>query len=630
MISKGCVLRVGFLASLLTLMLVFHPPGFGLAPTAIDPVVLEIASALDANGNGRIDDDEIKQATSLWISSEVVTGTDHIITDEILEQLIDLWITGRTLDTSMEFGDAPRPYPSLKEDMGARHLPGHLWLGKGRNFEPNAKLVDKDELDDADYAFSVESIAGASIVIFEANVSADSAYGATVAFLSVLLDLESNDCSIDGWGPGDVVLLNVPMEIVPGTTKRVTLPTPLDELPEGNQWLRITLTPEPIAASGAWDGSTATPFSDGETEDYCEPGSTRSPPDSPPHFEWPVWLKNDQEFYYAPFPLNLILDASPPGTEFEVDPNFPFPGVGVKIDPATGRLVVPNGQLFNGRTLICVKQGGVILFKLWLFFMPHDPVPPPDEPKDPVPPPDEPRDPSPPKKPDLVIDNIVLANGKDGGAIVFKVRVHNQGNAPAGPTIGITETLGGVEPGSCDVVLVVRTASTVGMSEAIGIELVSLNLISIEPLAPNQGLEFMVECKPNGRVFSLRGTVDPEENIDESNEGNNTDNDLEENPRIPSPKTGNQAPISEFNCDIRANQAACDGRKSKDPDGIIVQYLWNFGDGTTGRGPQFNHEYARLGEYTVQLTVVDDEGKTATSSKKIVVGGGQKTAPKNS
>ncbi|MCR4404836.1 MAG: PKD domain-containing protein [Candidatus Acetothermia bacterium] len=48
--------------------------------------------------------------------------------------------------------------------------------------------------------------------------------------------------------------------------------------------------------------------------------------------------------------------------------------------------------------------------------------------------------------------------------------------------------------------------------------------------------------------------------------------------------------------------------------GLIVQYLWNFGDGRTGTGLTVNHEYRRPGDYTVTLTVVDRDGHTARDS----------------
>lgn len=57
-----------------------------------------------------------------------------------------------------------------------------------------------------------------------------------------------------------------------------------------------------------------------------------------------------------------------------------------------------------------------------------------------------------------------------------------------------------------------------------------------------------------------------------------------------------------------------DGTLSYDPDGKIVSYLWNFGDGAAGSGPLVTHVYEGDGVYVVQLTVIDDQGISSSSS----------------
>jgi len=59
---------------------------------------------------------------------------------------------------------------------------------------------------------------------------------------------------------------------------------------------------------------------------------------------------------------------------------------------------------------------------------------------------------------------------------------------------------------------------------------------------------------------------------------------------------------------------------SYDPDGVIVSYYWDFGDGTNGTGATVNHFYVDDGNYTVTLTVTDNDGTTVSeSSIKTVV-----------
>lgn len=71
------------------------------------------------------------------------------------------------------------------------------------------------------------------------------------------------------------------------------------------------------------------------------------------------------------------------------------------------------------------------------------------------------------------------------------------------------------------------------------------------------------------------------------------------------------------------------GAASYDPDGSVVEYRWDFGDGT----PQFvtptplaSHTYTELGEYTVVLTVVDNDGVTDQQSGTVFVGNLDPTA----
>ncbi len=48
-----------------------------------------------------------------------------------------------------------------------------------------------------------------------------------------------------------------------------------------------------------------------------------------------------------------------------------------------------------------------------------------------------------------------------------------------------------------------------------------------------------------------------------------------------------------------------------DPDGSVVSWHWDFGDGISAEGMNANHSYAAPGEYTVVLTVRDDDGAEA-------------------
>jgi Tol biopolymer transport system component/PKD repeat protein len=62
-----------------------------------------------------------------------------------------------------------------------------------------------------------------------------------------------------------------------------------------------------------------------------------------------------------------------------------------------------------------------------------------------------------------------------------------------------------------------------------------------------------------------------------------------------------------------------DGSKSSDPDGNIVSYAWDYGDGTSGSGVSATHTYAATGVYTATLTVTDNGGLTASDTAAINV-----------
>ena len=57
------------------------------------------------------------------------------------------------------------------------------------------------------------------------------------------------------------------------------------------------------------------------------------------------------------------------------------------------------------------------------------------------------------------------------------------------------------------------------------------------------------------------------------------------------------------------------GSNSKDADGKIVSYDWNFGDGSTGSGKTATCIYSSPGEYSVSLTVKDNEGFENTDTE---------------
>lgn len=106
--------------------------------------------------------------------------------------------------------------------------------------------------------------------------------------------------------------------------------------------------------------------------------------------------------------------------------------------------------------------------------------------------------------------------------------------------------------------------------------------------------------------------------------------DLEGNPRDAAPDMGayefilvNEPPIADAGPDqeaILGESVQFDGSGSSDPDGDIVSYQWDFGDGTpTESGAVVSHAYSAADTYTVTLTVIDDDDANGTDTATVTV-----------
>ncbi len=61
-----------------------------------------------------------------------------------------------------------------------------------------------------------------------------------------------------------------------------------------------------------------------------------------------------------------------------------------------------------------------------------------------------------------------------------------------------------------------------------------------------------------------------------------------------------------------------DASLSKDPDGTITKYEWDFGDGTKATGAVVSHVYELPGKYIVVVTVYDDRGAKDTNDETLL------------
>ncbi|MET0616100.1 MAG: BNR-4 repeat-containing protein [Thermoleophilaceae bacterium] len=88
---------------------------------------------------------------------------------------------------------------------------------------------------------------------------------------------------------------------------------------------------------------------------------------------------------------------------------------------------------------------------------------------------------------------------------------------------------------------------------------------------------------------------------------------------------GNVAPVADAEPAVRAGRAPLEVRfdagASRDPDGSIADYSWDFGDGASAgaTGVEATHTYTAGGRYFPTLTVTDDDGASAKLVEEVLV-----------
>ena len=85
----------------------------------------------------------------------------------------------------------------------------------------------------------------------------------------------------------------------------------------------------------------------------------------------------------------------------------------------------------------------------------------------------------------------------------------------------------------------------------------------------------------------------------------------------------NTLPVSAFSVscfDPTEMQTVSFTDASFDPDGTLISWMWDFGDGTRSEGSSPSHAYSSSGPITLSLTVTDDNGATHTTEATLDIG----------
>jgi len=94
-------------------------------------------------------------------------------------------------------------------------------------------------------------------------------------------------------------------------------------------------------------------------------------------------------------------------------------------------------------------------------------------------------------------------------------------------------------------------------------------------------------------------------------------------PRDPSEVTRSSVRYEVSACRVRRDgirlEVTFDASASSDPDGSLVSYSWEFGDGGTATGVRVTHTFDGAGVYEVELTVKDDRDGEASASDDVTV-----------
>ena len=187
-------------------------------------------------------------------------------------------------------------------------------------------------------------------------------------------------------------------------------------------------------------------------------------------------------------------------------------------------------------------------------------------------------------RPDLVITSLTHSptNPTIGQVATFAIGVRNQGNASAG-------------------------AFRVRLSGAV-----SSAYTNVFGLAASASTTLSLSLTLGQSTETFTATVDDLGQVTESNESNNTAQDLVV-ALLPQPV------VAEAGGPYVGTAGQSIAFYASGSSGPITSFLWNFGDGLGGQGVTVAHVYGAPGTYTVTLTVAGSGGQQSTDTAQVTV-----------
>jgi PKD repeat protein len=88
------------------------------------------------------------------------------------------------------------------------------------------------------------------------------------------------------------------------------------------------------------------------------------------------------------------------------------------------------------------------------------------------------------------------------------------------------------------------------------------------------------------------------------------------------PPRGSVTPLFTVTTGADGEVTLFDARQSTSTTGTLVQWLWNFGDGSTGSGEVVQHTFRSAGTFSVTLTAIDSIGASNSTTQTVTIGQG--------